>query len=84
MKEDNILCYDNPFCEKLFFVLNLPLALKIAPKSFILEKIEMTGIEITMEGVEPVYLAWGDDSNTVKGLWFQALRRFSASKAQIG
>ena len=76
MREDNILCYDSPFCKKLFFVLHLPLAVKVTPKSYILEKIEMKGIEIAMKGKEPVYLAWGDDSNTMKGLWLQALQRF--------
>ena len=84
LREDCILCYDDPFCQKLYFVLNLQEAIKIAPKSFFLEKIETTGIEITMKGTESVYLAWGDDSNTIKGLWFQALKRFNEAATEMG
>ena len=52
--------------------------------TFGLEKIETTGIEITMKDKESVYLAWGDDSNTIKGLWFQALKRFNEAATEMG
>ena len=83
LREDCILCYDDPFCKNCT-LLNLQEAIKIAPKSFFLEKIETTGIEITMKDKESVYLAWGDDSNTIKGLWFQALKRFNEAATEMG